>query len=77
MRDLYCTCPECEGVEPEAPDEITRLTARVKELEGALRQAIGWIDAWDCPFKDDPEWLEYSPQIRAAITQEKLNASNE
>ena len=48
----------------KAADEITRLTARVAELEAALRQIAG-IDPWD-----DAE-QGYVDKARAALTQPK------
>ena len=47
------------------------LRADNERLRAALRQALGWIDNWDCAFKDDPEWRQYAPQIRAALAEEK------
>ena len=52
-------------------DAFKRMTSEIERLRAALRQALGWIDNWDCAFKDDPEWRQYAPQIRAALAQEK------
>ena len=47
----------------EANEEVSRLTARVEELEGVLDDIVQWADR----HGKDPDWLEAA---RAALTQE-------
>ena len=61
------------GTAKRALKDLGKANDEIERLRAALRQALGWIDNWDCAFKDDPEWRQYAPQIRAALTQEKPN----
>jgi hypothetical protein len=49
------------------PAAILDLLAENERLREAGKHMLGWIDNWDCPFKDDPEWKEDEYHARTAL----------
>lgn len=53
---------------PEAEDVLARANT-AWDLLAALKHVMGWIDAWNPSFKQDPEWPEYEHHIRVSIAK--------
>ncbi len=45
------------------------------DLLEALKQCLGWIDAWDPNFTQDDEWPKYRAAFNAAIAKASLPAT--
>ena len=51
------------GLTVQAPKDV----AREKALVEAIRHLWGWVENWDCPFKDERDWAEAAFYIRNAM----------